>query len=167
MANNIDLIGDDGCVKQLITGIFSNTNNSYIDNEVASIGASAFEYCSNLTSVCFPAVTSIGAYAFQNCSGLISADFSLASSIGSSAFNSCFSLTSLILRKTDTICTLSSSVFVSTPIKSGTGYIYVPRALVDTYKSASNWSTLAAQFRALEDYTVDGTISGELDPSKI
>lgn len=50
---------------------------------------------------------------------------------------------------------------------SGTGYIYVPRALVDTYKAATNWSTIADQFRALEDYTVDGTITGELDESKI
>jgi hypothetical protein len=47
------------------------------------------------------------------------------------------------------------------------GYIYVPRALVDTYKVATNWVTYADQFRALEDYTVDGTITGELDESKI
>lgn len=39
--------------------------------------------------------------------------------------------------------------------------------LVDTYKADTNWSTYAAQFRALEDYTVDGTITGELDESKI
>ena len=44
------------------------------------------------------------------------------------------------------------SAFNSTPIKSGTGYIYVPMSLVDTYKSATNWSTFANQFRAIEDY---------------
>ena len=53
------------------------------------------------------------------------------------------------------------------PIASGAGYIYVPAALVDSYKVATNWSTYAAQFRALEDYTVDGTTMGELDPNKI
>lgn len=48
------------------------------------------------------------------------------------------------------------------------GYIYIPRALVgDIYKYAANWSVFAAQFRSLEDYTVDGTITGELDESKI
>lgn len=47
------------------------------------------------------------------------------------------------------------------------GYIYVPRSMVDTLKSATNWSTYADQIRALEDYTVDGTTTGELDESKI
>lgn len=47
------------------------------------------------------------------------------------------------------------------------GYIYVPRNMVDTLKSATNWSTYADQIRALEDYTVDGTTTGELDESKI
>jgi hypothetical protein len=31
----------------------------------------------------------------------------------------------------------------------------------------TNWTTFSAQFRALEDYTVDGTTTGELDESKI
>ena len=144
--NNIDLIGDDACVKQLVTDDFSNTNGVYIDDGVQTIGSSAFENCSNLTSVDFPIATSIGGSAFQYCS----------------------KLTSLILRKSDTICTLSNAnSFYNTLIESGTGYIYVPRALVDSYKAASKWSTYANQFRALEDYTVDGTITGALDSSKI
>lgn len=59
------------------------------------------------------------------------------------------------------------NAFQQTPIASGTGYIYVPRALVDSYKTAENWSTFASQFRALEDYTVDGTVTGDLGESKI
>ena len=166
--NNIDLIGDDACVKQLVTDDFSNTNGVYIDDGVQTIGSSAFENCSNLTSVDFPIATSIGGSAFYNCSNLTSVDFPAVTSISGSAFYNCSNLTSLILRKSDSICTLSNiSAFNNTPIKSGTGYIYVPRALVDTYKADSKWSTYANQFRALEDYTVDGTISGELDPSKI
>ena len=39
-----------------------------------------------------------------------------------------------------------------TLIASGTGYIYVPKALVDSYKSATNWTTYASQIRAIEDY---------------
>ena len=188
--NNIDLIGDDACVKQLVTDDFSNTNGVYIDDGVEKIGQRAFQSCSNLTSVnfpvatsignsafydCanltsvnFPAVTSIGIGTFDSCSKLTSADFPVATSIGSNVFYNCSKLTSLILRKSDSICTLSNTnAFNSTPIKSGTGYIYVPRALVDTYKANTKWSTVASQFRALEDYTVDGTITGELDPSKI
>jgi hypothetical protein len=35
---------------------------------------------------------------------------------------------------------------------NGTGYIYVPATLVDTYKAGTNWSTHADQIRAIEDY---------------
>ena len=66
------------------------------------------------------------------------------------------------------LCKLhSTTAFDNTPIASGNGYIYVPRENVNYYKNADNWQTYASQFRALEDYTVDGTITGELDESKI
>ena len=65
------------------------------------------------------------------------------------------------------VAQLGGSILGNTLIGKGTGYIYVPRALVDSYKVATNWSTYASQFRALEDYTVDGTITGELDETKI
>ena len=61
----------------------------------------------------------------------------------------------------------NTSAFNSTPITFGTGYIYAPRALVDSYKAATNWSTYADQICALEDYTVDGTTTGALDETKI
>lgn len=78
-------------------------------------------------------------------------------------------LTALILRSTK-LCKIGmgiTNLFHGSPISSGTGYIYVPSALVDSYKADSKWSQYADQFRALEDYTVDGTVTGELDSSKI
>ena len=132
-----------------------------------SIGNGAFYYCISLTTVNFTVATSIGNGAFYSCSSLTTVDFPSASSIGNTAFKSCSNLKSLLLRG-NMVCTLSSkNAFDSTPIASGTGYIYVPSALIEQYKAATNWSTLAAQFRALEEYTVDGTITGELDPSKV
>ena len=111
---------------------------------------------------------SIGSNAFQNCSALATADFPKATSIGNGAFVWSAKLKTLILRKASSVCTASgSAIFSSTPIASGTGYIYVPSALIEQYKVAENWSTYAAQFRALEDYTVDGTTTGALDESKI
>jgi hypothetical protein len=141
---------------------------SAIFPSVTSIRNNAFSGCSKLPSVDLPSATSIGTSAFFGCSKLPSVDLPSATSIGSSAFSQCSALKSLILRKSDAICTLSSNnAFTSTPIKGGTGYIYVPSALIETYKTANKWSTFAAQFRALEDYTVDGTITGDLDPNKI
>lgn len=137
-----------------------------VDFPVAtSIGNYAFQGCSSLTTVDFPVATSIGGSAFYSCSKLTTADFPVATSIGSSAFRMCSKLKSLLLRGNN-VCTLNKNVFVSTPISSGTGYIYVPSSLIEQYKAATNWSTYSAQFRALEDYTVDGTVTGELDPAK-
>lgn len=112
------------------------------------------------------AVESIRSYVFSGCNKLEIVDIPSVKSIGGGAFNRCTSLLALILRRT-TMSTLGSAALTGTPIASGTGYIYVPAALVDSYKTATNWSTYADQFRALEDYTVDGTVTGDLDETKI
>ena len=124
-----------------------------IDLPVAtSIGNDAFYNCANLVSVELPNVTSIGGSAFRLCANLPSIDLPSLTSIGGShAFRDCKKLQSLILRA-ETVCTLAGSAFTSTPIASGTGYIYVPSALVEAYKYATNWSTYASQIRAIEDY---------------
>ena len=106
--------------------------------------------------------------AFYNCSDkLKELDFPLVTSIAGNAFALCKSLTTVILRK-NSVCELTGTgAFTDTPIGKGTGYIYVPSALVDSYKTATNWSTYADQFRALESYTIDGTTTGALDPTKV
>ena len=133
-----------------------------------NIGTNGFCYCTSLVSAKFESVTTVSQYAFQGCSKLETIDFHKVTSFGGTfIFNRCSKLTTVIIRS-ETVCKMSNAnVLSNTPIKSGTGYVYVPSALVDTYKAATNWSTYANQFRALEDYTVDGTITGELDTTKI
>lgn len=155
-----------------------------------SLGTYAFYYCTALDSINVPKVTSIGTYCFYNtaiervnfplataitqnsfysCESLEVADFGVAKSVAQASFAHCSSLKALILRKSDAICTLSvaSNGFQGSGIANKTGYVYVPRALVDTYKAATNWVNYATQFRVLEDFTVDGTITGELDWDKV
>lgn len=135
---------------------------------VSTLGTYVFARCSKLTEINLPLVTRVNTGCFDTCSALKIADFAVASQVTPQSFKSTTSLKALILRKADAIATLSNvNAFTSSTIASGTGYIYVPRALVDTYKAATNWSTYASQFRALEDYTVDGTTTGALDESKI
>ncbi len=66
---------------------------------VASLGASAFEFCINLTSIAIPdSVTNIGDSAFGGCSELASATLgNRLASIGRGAFDLCSSLTSITI----------------------------------------------------------------------
>ena len=114
-----------------------------------SIGSSAFQNCSSLTSVSFPNATSIGAGAFQYCSGLTSVSFPNATSIDNVAFFSCSGLTTIYVgTNTSAVCTLSNT----NAFKNCTNLtnIYVPASLVDSYKSATNWSNYADKIKVYE-----------------
>lgn len=119
---------------------------------VTSIGKNAFTQCYKLQRVKLPKLTSMGSDAFSYCSKLTYADIGNAN-IVAWTFASCGVLTTVVLRKTSGVCNLANTnAFSSTPIASGKGYIYVPSALVNKYKSATNWSVFANQIRAIEDY---------------
>ena len=132
-----------------------------------SVGYTGFSYCTSLTSVNLTNLTSVGSYGFNNCTSLTSINLPNLKSVGGGGFSNCRKLIKLVMRIEQLVTIGNSNAFESTPIASGTGFIYVPSALVESYKTATNWSVYANQFRALEDYTVDGTITGELDESKI
>jgi hypothetical protein len=96
-------------------------------------------------------VKSIGDYAFYGCANLTSVKFTAANSIGEGAFGNCSSLDAMILPAAEVVSLDAADVFDSTPIAAGTGFIYVPAALIDSYKTG-NWATYANQMRAIEDY---------------
>ena len=121
-----------------------------------------------VTSYSNPKIKVVGDYAFYDCPALSLINFPVATSIGSSAFYRCSSLTALILRSNTTCALSNKNAFTGCTKITGTGgYIYVPSSLINTYKTATNWVTYASKFRALEDYTVDGTTTGALDESKV
>lgn len=136
-----------------------------------TIGASAFAQ-SLITRLVVPECTSIGNSALSNCKQLTFADLGKCKSLERYALRNNGNLGTVILRS-ETICVCALNVLDGTKISKSTGYIYVPRALLsDTdatsdYRQATNWARFSTQFRVLEDYTVDGTITGELDLSKI
>ncbi len=120
---------------------------------VTSLGSYAFYQCTALETVTLPKLTSVSTQTWYGCTKLQRADCGQLGNISAQTFNGCSVLTELILRKTDSICTLSNVNGVNnSPIGKGTGYVYVPSALVETYKTATNWSTFETQFRAIEDY---------------
>lgn len=79
--------------------------------------------------------------------------FNLSSTSSSAApFYNCSSLEAVIFRSNTLISLPTTNVFYNSSIAKGTGYIYVPAALVENYKVAANWATYANQIRAIEDY---------------
>lgn len=127
--------------------------SSFSAPKVTTLNTYAFYNCDKMSSINFPLATSIPTQCFYSCGILKKADFGAAKSIAASAFPYCAELDTLILRRSDAICTLANkNAFTDTPIEDGTGYIYVPAALVDSYKSNSTWAPFADQFRAIEDY---------------
>lgn len=157
-------------------GLITRTLTEYSNERVTSVGVCAFQSFSTLQSVNLPNVTRIGAKAFNSCSilkrvvlpklteiqpgdnftycyALEYVDLAFAYRIPSWCLANCPKLETIILRKSDSICTLQATNGLSgTLVANGTGYVYVPAALVDEYKAATNWSTYANQIRAIEDY---------------
>ena len=146
---------------------FRIANGSLLEINLPSattIGDDAFNGCNKLTEINLPCVTAVTKNMLLDCSSLVTIDLGAATSIGNEGMSNAYSLTTLILRS-ETLCTLKNQNAMNNnhhfkgtvhatynPDGLKDGYIYVPRALVDSYKSATNWSAYATQFRAIEDY---------------
>lgn len=80
------------------------------------------------------------------CQQLELVDIGKAKSIAANTFANCYKLRTLIMRRTGSATTCANvSAFLNTPLRgrnSLTADIYVPEALIDTYKAASVWTTI-------------------------
>lgn len=124
--------------------------------------------CTSLEKICLPEMEHINTSFANGCTSLKIVDLPKANYFYQNCFDRCSSIVAIILRNEAKVAQLAfANVFNKSSIASGVGYIYVPAALIEDYKAATNWSTYATQFRALEEYTIDGTVAGELDESKI
>lgn len=133
-----------------------------------NIGTSAFGYCkmltsinlpavqtiesavfqlTNITNINLPAVTTLGSSVFNECASLVKVDLSSITSIGSWAFSWAPSLTTVIIRTTSQVCVLNSGVFNH----SDNAIIYVPDTLLDSYKTATNWTIYADRIKGLSE----------------
>lgn len=139
---------------------FSNTPITEIPNanKITTLKDSAFEK-TKIVRANLPELVTLGTHVFNGITTLISADFGEnhrqdggLSGVRASMFYGCTNLETVILRAPVLLTLENKNTFTNTPIANGTGYIYVPKALIEQYKVATNWITYAEQFRAVEDY---------------
>lgn len=149
--NTVETVGDAALTRSIIDRSITELNC----NVTTSIRQQAFRACTALASVNFPNVASVALGAFWQCTALARAEFGSAVAFANNAFYGCTSLKALILSNTEQVCTASGTPFAASAIAGGTGYIYVPAALVDTYKAASGWSTYAEQIRSLDEFMIE------------
>lgn len=120
---------------------------------LTKVGQYGLYRCSGLEQLDVSKVTSVGTFAFASCSKLKKLDFgtSLNSQIGKSAFSTGGSELHVIIRNTKMIDDASSTtgyIFGST-----SHYLYVPSALVNTWKNSNYMKGYhQACVRAIEDY---------------
>lgn len=155
-------------IKDYAFNDYSSLTSVTIPNSVTSIGQWAFEGCPNLTDITLSnSLTSIDNSAFANCTGLTSVILpDSLTTINISAFNYCLNLTGITIPDKVTFigygafggCAKLTTMTVkaTTPPRLGdyaipdeTTTIYVPASSVDTYKSASGWSSFASKIQAM------------------
>jgi len=159
----------DNCTGLTSIGPVGSGAQVEIPNSLTTIGDYSFRECSNLTSVTIPnSVTSIGVSAFQDCTNLTSVTIGNGvTSIGNFAFNGCSSLASITCLAT-TPPTILAPVY--TFDNTNNCPIYVPCESLNTYKTASGWSTYASRIQGIPPCgqpTFDGKFKLTLNNSNI
>ena len=138
-------------------------NMTDFDNSTATtIGAYAFANYTPLKTV-KTAATDTGYYAFSACQNLSLVDFTNSSpvSIGNYTFDGCTKLQHLIIRS-ERVSPKEIVPMPNTPITSGSGTIYVPSELVDSYKSVWTGYDIIRPISAYPNYDFS-TISDSWD----
>lgn len=133
--------------------IINRTLKTYTNDRITTVSGQAFWGCASLKELILPNVETLSTNSVRGCTALLKVDLgSKVRTINTNVFYGCTKLATLILRA-NSVCSLgATSAFTDTPIEDGNGYIYVPSAIVESYKTAAKWSTYANQFRAIEDY---------------
>ena len=130
----------------------SGLRNVTVPSSVTSWnGSDTFANCTSLTRATLNNSGAVGRNAFKGCTSLTGVTFGdNITAIGEGAFTGCTKLASVTLNST-TPPTIDSSSFGAIP---STFKFYVPCSAVNTYKTASVWSSYASQIVGFESCTL-------------
>ena len=71
--------------------------------------------------------------------------------VNNNMFQYCTNLKTLIINNPNLFKITNVNAFSNSLIASGTGYVYVPDNMVETYKTATNWSYYSSQIKPLSE----------------
>ena len=177
MTGGADHTAEDG----ILTG---NLEGVYVNTRIQSLRKYAFYNAEKITELSLPAVTEMTSNAIDGCSMLTKLSIPRLDSMGQTSVINCVKLEEIdtsnlrncngnfsslaglkhILLRKESVC--SRSVAASYDPPNPEIKIYVPRALVESYKIKQGWDRFESRIRAIEDFTTDGTIDGPFDPDK-
>lgn len=129
----------------------SNITELYLPKAI-TINTSACSFISQLKKVTLGNVKTIDKGAFSRNINCEEIDISLnenVNSIGENAFSNNGKLSKLTIRGAALIELKNTNALAGTPIANGTGKIYVDPSMVETYKTATNWSKYASVIEAI------------------
>lgn len=166
-----------------VDAILSNENiGDYYNDRITKLRTYAFYYCSTITTAEFPNVLECNTGSLRQCanltevrfaslqhvyvSGLMAdcpklefVDLGPSSAVGTTTFTNDTSLKTIILRRGAAPAALQNlNTFNGTPYDSGGsgGKVYVPSALIEQYKNATNWSVLVG-YGTVEFVAIEGS----------
>lgn len=174
---NLPAINDESITEVGPYGLYGYPATSINLPNLQVVGTHAFDNACFIEAI-FPNLGIINPQAFKDCQNLTVFDAGMNGvMLQAEEFANCFNLKTVVWRNTPMM--IMSNPFegcshltgeidpIFNPEGLQDGYIYVPAASVETLKSNAALASVASQIRALEDYTVDGTTTGALDPAKV
>ena len=180
-SNSGDIFANCTSIEEITLHITSNNNWRRVFKGCTSLrkvnlpdltsfyGGNHFEGCTSLEGIVLPSYGTgnnnnfnIHDSWFKNCSALKYVDTKGAYSIWNNAFSGASVLETIIIRNADRTTGLNNiNAFTDTPFASGGtgGTLYVPQALISSYQSATNWSTILGyannQIKSIESTHTD------------
>ena len=139
---------------------------------LTTLGGYAFYNCKGIERVNLPNTTSIGQYSLSGLNScklielnnitfpatltqyFISTTGRLIINNVNMIYNGCFrtsQFSEIVLPQTNVVGMAVTGAFNGSSVANGTGFVYVPDDLVESYKTATNWTTFASQIKPISE----------------
>ena len=135
--------------------IYTNINSTNLTSvslpNCEYIGSYAFNKCSNITGFLLPNCKFIGGEAFRGCSCSLFTSLTLPNCryIGGQAFYDCKSVSEIYFPGSE-VCFIEQTTMWNTGLAGMRLKFYVPASLIDEYKTALWWSSMADRIFPIE-----------------